>query len=273
MYTIFIATDFSKAAENATKYAIGIAKKMQANLVLFNACGSDKAEQKVHERAINAECKRITAETHLNCMGIVSSDKGSDEILNAAKKNKASIIILGITDASRLKKGLLGSMIQKLIKTAKMPILAIPENAESNAITKLIVATGPTLPDTGLLEKLANLASIFNAQIQIVHVSTPKDNAISSLTKTEELIKASGYKNISAITLNGNDVAKELEDHVKSQKASMLIIVRKNLSFLHNILSGIAGKMTFISQVPLMVLNEEVYSIGSLGIKEEELLG
>ncbi|HXP49314.1 MAG TPA: hypothetical protein VN922_05130, partial [Bacteroidia bacterium] len=162
---------------------------------------------------------------------------------------------------------------QKLIKTAKTPILAIPERAEFNPITKLILATGPVLPDINLLEKLANLASMFNAQIQIVHVSDAKANSTSSIIKTEELIKASGYKNISAITLNGTDIAKELEDHVKRQKASMLIIIRKNLSFLHEILSGIAGKMTFISQVPLMVLNEEVYSIGPLGIKEEEILG
>ncbi|MGP8214501.1 MAG: universal stress protein [Bacteroidia bacterium] len=282
MNTIFVATDFSKAAENATQYAIAAARETNADLILFHADAkygkilnkkAREIELKACQSKVNDRCREISEKYKLNCRGIVGIRPGSKEIINEALKNKARFIFMGITEASRLKKGILGSMTMGLIKSAKIPVLAIPEKAKFSSFSKLVLAIGATVPDFNVLKKLANFASGFNAEIHVVHVLNDKKKSLVSLSETKGLIEKTGYENITYNTLTGKNIAKELDNYIEKEKASVLIIVRKNISFLHDLLSGLAGKMTFISHVPLLVFNEEIYSIGPLGIKAEELLG
>lgn len=272
MNTILIATNFSKAAKNAMEYGISIAEKMHANIILFHAC-KNHPDTKACQDEINSECNEITKKYKLNSKGVISDGFTNEEIIKAAIKVNADIIVMGITEASVIEKDILGSMTQKLIKSARIPVLAIPEKARFNPVTKFVWAVGTLVPDITLLGKLAKVAAGFGTQLQIVHVHTDSDKTDSPLTETKELVKKAGYNNILFTTLTGNNVAKELDRYIEKEGASALIIVRKNISFLHDLSSGFAGKMTHITNVPILIINEEEYAIGPLGIKEEEILG
>ena len=50
-------------------------------------------------------------------------------------------------------------------------------------------------------------------------------------------------------------------------------LVADGLESVTDVFSGLAGRMTYVSDVPLLVFNEEEFNIGQLGVKEEEILG
>lgn len=269
MYTIFVGTDFSKAAENATRYAIKLTQKTNGNLILFHEC-SDIAKC---EKRLKEDCKRIEEEYKIACRYIITRMSGAKGLMHKAKQNKADIIIMGATQAPKLEKTLLGSMTQQLIKSGTIPVMAIPEKLKFSNISKLALAIGTVIPNYALLKKLTDFASHFSAMIDIVHVSNGKDKSIAPSTKIDELIKKTGYQNITLTSLKGTDTSKELDNYINKENVSVLVIVRKDLSYTHPFFSGLAGKMIFKSQVPILVFKEEEFNIGPLEIKAEELLG
>lgn len=282
MYTVFVATDFSKASENAARYAVSLAQKINANIILFHECTHsgkyektdfEKSELKDCERKLNLQCKNISEEYKLSCRIVISHKSGTKELIREAEKNGADMIVMGITDAPRAEKTILGSMTQTLIKSAKIPIMAIPEKVKFNSITKIVLAIGKIVPDLNSLKTLAGFASAFNAHIEVAHVVEDKGKSTFSHVEATELIKKVGYVNISFITLPGNNIANTFDEYLKTGKASMLVIMRKNISYLHDIFSGLAGKMTYTSNVPLLVFNEGEFNIGPLELIAEEILG
>ena len=53
MKTVFIATDFSVAAENATKYGIAMASDLGLKIVLFNASNNDEKSKQIYHDWLN----------------------------------------------------------------------------------------------------------------------------------------------------------------------------------------------------------------------------
>lgn len=272
MFTIFIATDFSEAAENATQYAVSIAKSLKAEVVLFHACEKHKTSEAIEcTYILDEECKKI--EKEVKCRHVTGDEYSAEKILVQAQKNNAALLVIGVTEASHLKKDVFGSIVPDLIKESKIPILAIPEKAKFGGVAKLVFALGTIAPDIDLLKRLSKIATGLNAQLQVIHLLTGSEKQVMSFNELDEEMKKAGYINVVFKALKGNNVAHDLENYVQKEGAAILIMVRKNTSLLHEISSGLAGKMTYISRIPLLIFNEDVYTIGPLGIKEEEILG
>jgi|GEM_PF-3059545 nucleotide-binding universal stress UspA family protein len=282
MYTFFVATDFSKAAENATRYAAQLAQKINANLILFHIATHKEASGPGRVSAthlqiclekLENQALAIADEYKLHCKPVIGLSHSTESIMAEAEKEVADIIIMGITAAPRLEKGILGSKTQDLICKGTIPVLAIPENMKFHAITKIVLAVGTHTPDYGMLQKLVRFASVFHAHIELIHIHHGKEKIDSPYLETSDLIKKTGYQKISCTVIKGEDTAKELDRHLHLKNASLLVIIRKHLGLFQDVFSGLAGRMTYVSDVPLLVFNEEEFNIGQLGVKEEEILG
>ena len=146
MKTILVPTDFSKNAHNACLYAIALAKKMKANILLMHAFDTpllfadvpivttDMDYAVFREAAaknLKKYFKRISTVTgNVKIELIIKSGLASAKISEIALEKKADLIVMGTTGQGAIERMLIGSNTSRLIKDAPCMTLAIPPNAK-----------------------------------------------------------------------------------------------------------------------------------------------
>ena len=173
MKTIFVPTDFSDNADNALYFAIELAKKQNAKLVLIHAfqlpivvaavpydiINNEKLElKKEAENNLKAQCLKIKHSGNLTYEYILEEGPAVDVILKHAKEKKADIIIMGTKGASGLKAVLFGSITESVIEKTELPVLAIPNKTKfSTPIKTITFATNYNLNEIESIKKLIEI--------------------------------------------------------------------------------------------------------------------
>ena len=158
MKTILFPTDFSVHADNALQYAIKLSEQTKSQLVVFYASDIPETFPKKNYRKIVQQdgiykqtmlesliaelCKKHKLQVPENIIyDVKNGNSVVENILWAAKKYKAEIIIVGTHGTTGLQKVLFGSITSGLILKSKIPILAIPQGFDYSEIKKIIYAS------------------------------------------------------------------------------------------------------------------------------------
>lgn len=136
---ILVATDFSEQADKALDYAIELADRLDAKITIVNAVvnpvvgvpefglavtstmieGIIKANQESLDKlATRAAPGRIQTK--------LDSGDARDVIIDAAKSTGADLIIMGTHGRRGLKRALLGSVAEAVLRHASVPVLIVP---------------------------------------------------------------------------------------------------------------------------------------------------
>ena len=129
MNTILVPTDFSKNAKNALDYAIVLAKKESAKIILVHAFHvlyitpdlpveflADEID--IVETTANKQLKVLSEKVkseNLECEIINKQDFILDLILDVTKIKKPNLIVMGTKGASGLEEVFMGSNTAKII--------------------------------------------------------------------------------------------------------------------------------------------------------------
>jgi len=121
---ILLAIDGSKKAEMAVNYAISIAIKNNAEVVLLHAIKKNGSEISIGESLVEREAIKI------RCYGVDVSTRiefgdPAEKILKVAEDIGADMIILGIRGTNGLKKMIIGSVSEKVLEAAKIPVFVV----------------------------------------------------------------------------------------------------------------------------------------------------
>lgn len=127
--TVLWATDFSAHATAALRYALSIAAKGGADLVLVHAVEPDtltddrervrEGEQRLREIATGDQVPGRNVER------IVVFGSASPEILRIARERKAGLIVMGTHGSRTLHSILFGSTARRVIRDAPCPVLSL----------------------------------------------------------------------------------------------------------------------------------------------------
>ncbi len=144
---ILVPTDFSRRSDAALRHALDIAKQFEARLYLFHAigivhqCSVDYCLNEASLKAIEKETMKSAREMMAEQVRRVSRygdaeisfdlkmGVPSDQILKEQQGRKADLIVM----ASRGNTGLLshlGSVSDKVVRTAKCPVLIVKGNED-----------------------------------------------------------------------------------------------------------------------------------------------
>lgn len=136
--TIIVPTDFSKLSDAATDYALSMAKRLGARIVFLHSLDWNKQQSEM--TALYNEVYAFTkerADAFLNDLveragrlGIEAESKVVDgppfvEIIQAAKKIKADMIIIGTHGRSGLSHIMMGSQAERVVRQAPCPVLTV----------------------------------------------------------------------------------------------------------------------------------------------------
>jgi nucleotide-binding universal stress UspA family protein len=158
---ILYATDLSKNSSYAFFYAVDMARKNDAKIVILHSVepghnisysGIDvenlvketrkeeqKAELKKIKKLVEEFCKRMDAYVGSSCLPLVSKilvplGHPVEEILEAVNKEGCDAIVLGTHGKGFLKQTFLGSVAVKVLERTRKPVFIIPLPSEKTNI-------------------------------------------------------------------------------------------------------------------------------------------
>lgn len=190
---ILCATDFSDFSNHAVPYGIALAKEFKAKLFLCHVI--DLSSAAVYGEAVLAleeQQKRMTKYAEDEMAGLMSRQSvdweplvavgnAAHEIARMAAEKRADITVAASHGRAGLKRLILGSVTERLMRTLPCPLLVVrsPERGfvtpANQAITlKRILVGCDFSPDSNLaLHYGLSLAQEFQASLHLVHVIQP----------------------------------------------------------------------------------------------------
>jgi nucleotide-binding universal stress UspA family protein len=203
MKTILVPTDFSQNASNALAYAIGLAKKEHAKIILAHA---------YYDVFVSGE---IPAQFLLEQMAQTKKN-AEDKLAEIALQVKSENIPCEIMALESRPVDMVLNEAAKIIAKAECPVLAIPEKAVYKAVNTIAFATEYHTSDVAVIKSLSEIAAFFNASITVLHVCLDAD-AIDADEETlmadfkAKLMQAVAYEKINFKLLYGAEFLETLE--------------------------------------------------------------
>ncbi|HXB40758.1 MAG TPA: universal stress protein [Bacteroidia bacterium] len=270
METILVPTDFSAAADNATDYAVQLAKYFNAKLILVNASAipavsSDSLIQlemyaSLQQTSIdgleNLKKKILKNDNGLNIECFSETGYAYDVIIAATLKYKANLVVMGIIgEAGRIKEKIIGSTSVKIAKNTVTPVFIIPESVKYHRIHKISFACDLKKTENSSIIYIAKyFAKVFDSELEVVNVEYPNEeitieNAKSNLF-VEKKLQNTNHK---SVFITDNQVAKGLLEYFKLNPTDVVMLNPKKHSVFHNLFyESVTKELAFHLQVPIL---------------------
>lgn len=274
MKTILVPTNFSEEAKNATNYAIALAKKWNARIILFhtyhvpihittshnieNYENIGKREQLKLKEFTTSYQKLIGS--NIDIEYVTRSGFLIEETTTLIKEQNIDLVIMGTTGKTDKQKQHTESNIIEMINNASCPILTIPKQSSYSEVDKIVFAIDfKKISDKISLNRLIRFANIFHSEILVFNVRD--ENEIPELNKAiEELVLENCLENVkhSYYFSSHPNTAEAIEHFTKEINADMLALVCKKHNFFEHIFhNSITEQVIHDSTIPLLTLPEQ----------------
>jgi nucleotide-binding universal stress UspA family protein len=190
---IICATDFSDPANYAINYGVSLAKEFNAKLYLCHVIDLSSATlygdatfafetQLIHmEEYAQDRLRRLMDNYDIEWEPLVATGNAADEVMRLAEENGADMAITATRGHSGLKRLILGSVTERLMRTLHCPLLAVHrhekqtfEPAVEEIKFKRILIGCDFSPDSNLaFEYGLSLAQEYESELHLVHVLEP----------------------------------------------------------------------------------------------------
>ncbi len=191
--TIFCATDISDFSNHAVSWGIALAQEFRAKLYVCHVVDFptsitygdgpvffvDQQSQAIGNA--NHQLKQLVGDKEVQWEPLVSIGHAGDEISRLAKEKGADLAISATHGRSGLKRLILGSVTERLMRTLHCPLLIVrgPEHdlnilSEQGLRFKKILVGCDFSKDSALaLQHGLSLAQEFQSELHLVHVMEP----------------------------------------------------------------------------------------------------
>ncbi|QOI97645.1 MAG: universal stress protein [Flammeovirgaceae bacterium] len=273
MMTLLVPTDFSKASKKAVTYAIELARKIKARIILLNVVQTNTSgETLLKWKRLEEEMVKIAKEDGEALLKEVKKKAGEKteitfeyrlgydfaKVVNRfVEENDVDLVIMGTHGATGLKKVLLGSNAASMINTSLVPVIAVPADAAFKPIKKIVYATDMVNLDEEI-KTITMFAALFKATVNVVHVTlaTP-DKKFDPDKFTKNLIKVSKYKKLTFNFAKNETITAGVDAFVAKQKPQLLAMFTHKLSAYEKFFGkGVTRKQAFHTTVPLLSFNK-----------------
>ncbi|MFD0941531.1 universal stress protein [Pedobacter boryungensis] len=290
MKNILVATDFSAPAENAAHYAIGLAKKLKADVILCNAfkvpadapMAAQVAWPLVEEADMELESNGNLNELvkkleKTNCEAIDSycpkllfeSEKGKvcEVVSEIVKLKKIELVVMGMAGAGQLVQWALGSNSKQMIDDADFPVLYVPFSAKFLDIKRIAFTTDLSSEDLEPLQFLCIMAKEMDAEIVVYNITNfemQKTAEEEGLNKQflKNVVSKLDYKKIRYENIWHSDMNEGFRWIRNNKEIDMIAMVHRQHSLVDKLVNGsYAHKLSRYTKIPLLIFQpcEKIY--------------
>jgi nucleotide-binding universal stress UspA family protein len=260
MKNILVPIGSTETAKNTLQYAIDFASEINAKVLVFRAysvhskAGTMININKIIERETNLYLRTMVNSVDVKDVNVkLVSAQGSllDTVANVDDEIGIDLIIVGAKSNSIKEELFLGKTAGSLVKQAKIPVLAIPEDYKFTPINSILMAFKSGVIDSKtVLKPIQFIAKKFNSQVNLLLVKTPG-------YKEEDLKIDKDLKKFqSTLTVTENATAFQgVIEHFQTHQPDMLCVFKRKRGFFKKLWEkNTILKEEFYSNVPLLVL-------------------
>ncbi len=246
MKNILVPTDFSPTAEHAVQLALEIAKKENINVYLLHVLGFnfdsalelDKLfpESPFGKEALEHFMKggydKLTdyikepKSNYDNIKKVVEIGVPSDIIIEKIKELDIDLVVMGTHGATGMKEFFLGSNAEKVVRYADCPVITVKHKIQISEVKKIVFGSDLLELSDRVIEKLKELQSLFQAEVNIVRVNTPnnfeRDIVLEPLK--QNLLSKINLDNLTIQTYNDQTIENGLRHYAQQNEAQMIAI-------------------------------------------------
>lgn len=263
MKKILFPTDCSELSRNAFDYALQLAQPMQKKIdiiSIFHLPVSDASsmppeyiETMIQERKAETLGKvNEFIKGNEEWVDRIRVDYGifvATEIYEAASDEDYELIVMGTKGSHNALEKLMGSVTTQVMMHAPCPVLAVPESAKYQKVTRVAYATDFHTNDPEIVFQLLQLNQSIGADLHYVHVDN-KDNG------KKDIETIAGFAAVEHIT--SDDVIEGLNQYIKEEDIDVLaMFIPKRRLWERLFHSSFTKRMALHTHTPLLVFREQ----------------
>ncbi|WP_372751003.1 universal stress protein [Labilibaculum sp.] len=287
---ILVPVDFSDFSPRLCEYAMSIAKKFNADILLFHTYFASAIETVPFSDSYtyNATVVEVLSEVEKNAKAklkelyydlrnklevekvegievdyVLRGGTVSSEILNICNSYQPDLIIMGSRGETAGTKNLLGSVVSNVIEESEVPVLILSDQGEHVDLEKIENIMYATNFDKADFKAIANLKYItkpYDMNIHCVHFDDlGEDNEMDEYQMEilrKYLKKTLGESNVSCAIIPMEEKMKGIEKYVEEKEIGMIAILARKHNLLERLFFGRMSRKLFIgTHMPILVFH------------------
>jgi nucleotide-binding universal stress UspA family protein len=270
MKTLLVPTDFSSYASRATQTAAQIAQATGARVILLsnivtelNWKSMSPSQRQDHPETLakttQAEIKleKLVSSSmfkNLEVSKIITHGMTYERVVSHAKHLKADLIVLGSHGNEASDRFFIGSNIQKIMREADCPVLAIKNETQTRRWKKIVFAAEFDNINSKSFDSIKRIAAEFKSRIYLLYVNMPtkfKDTATIQKQMNDFANKYPDIKFEKGI-YNQYELEDGVLEYASQIKADMIAMITHNRRNSPAYRIGATESLVFRSTTPVL---------------------
>jgi nucleotide-binding universal stress UspA family protein len=290
MKSILVPVDFANPSEQAAHYAFHLARYFEANLILCHAIyipvevpteafGSwpgydfttlkEESTSGLEEVASRMRNKLSdfsmpdTFQPEIKC--IAEAGGVTDIITKLGSKEKAQLIVMGMTGAGPVARFLFGSISRSMIDITRLPLILVPEGFLFTKIKKIAFATSLVDDDIEVIHALSAFARYFDADLLVAYVSDRNDDNEVHQKKFDRFLSdvtcKINYDKIYFRHVDKAEVNEGLDWLTEHGLIDLLVMVHRRKGLLDSLFSSHTHERANHLNMPLLIMPNGLHPV------------
>lgn len=266
MKNILVPTDFSENANKALDVAMALAKRFEANLHLIHTYHTSTPtghmanvnrvikEDREREMAEFLTKIKATAPEGVAIDGVCRHGYPIETIEKEIDRVAADLLVMGTLGASNVAKKVWGSTASKLVKTNKVPVLAIPLETHYRDLNNMVLAVDALdLAVLNTLNPALKLVQASRLSLELLHVSkTGQDSDIDNSIQDYLQNMAIPY---TYHKVESDDVLQGILDFAHQKQGNILCLVSHQRGWFENLFhNSVSQQVALQSDLPVLII-------------------
>ncbi|MCB0688460.1 MAG: universal stress protein [Saprospiraceae bacterium] len=262
---IIVPTDFSKTAENATRYAIEIAKQLGGTVELVHVLNPatdlntgymiDPGIETVKRNKLQQIAEETSKESGVS-IGSKFILGFPIEELTRLSEDQEVLLVVGATGESDILENVFGSVASHLARRSKAPVLIVPKGATFSPFKEVVYASNDASMDYRISSLVKNFVSLYDSRLHCVHIGD--DDQYPEWQMDAIFGEAEGTPRLKKEHLREANVVEGLNHYCETEDADLLIMTTQERNFWRTIVhTSVTKEMALHPHLPLLVLHDE----------------
>jgi nucleotide-binding universal stress UspA family protein len=288
---IVVPVDFSEFSDKAVEYAIFLAEKYCAELillhsvVLFQEDFDEKEQLTAYEEIIKKKEKEIRKQLEYRCSNaeergisihslLIRGFSEADSIIDYISDKDFDLVVMGTHGRTGLKKIILGSVAERVVRLSPIPVITLHKEFAKKELKRILVPVDFSDFSKVAVRRAIEVAREFDATLDFLHVvemeAHPEYYTISfdpllkanpELGKqiTANLIKFTGIPEDKATyAVNEGKVYKAIKTYAETNGVDMIVMATQGMSEIEHFLVGSnSERVVRIASCPVLTIGQK----------------
>jgi len=276
MKQVIVATDFSRCSLHALEYAINLANKIKANILLVWV-DNTRSDESVYPDMASGSRKEITDNfeeiiakygSQLDQGEInfkIRKGKVHVEVANQAKYSDALLVVAGTHGVTGFEEFWIGSNAYRIVTYAPCPVITIRTNYEfSQELNKIVVPIDSSLETRQKLTFTTKIAKYFNSEMHVLSLYSTSIKAVRQKVDnyTLQVKKYLEEENVNFVIekVDAENITNSIINYAKEINADTIaIMTEQEMTTANLFLGAYAQQMVNHSPIPVLSIHAREY--------------